>query len=356
MASDKNITVIQCTSCQTKFAVETAAILASEKARFHCSRCDNVFSIDTKPAELKPEPKLEIKSEKIEAKKQPQFTFDWNQTKITETEDSFSMEAPDFGVSVMNDLTNDPLAPVSDDELGKELFAGLDESALNAAPVEPMGYGSLARTSARDFTTDWDPNETATPLTPTAPGAARPAPRIQTAWQGLFTITAPIVAYTALMGLVCILSFSNPKTVLALVDGLSSGQETAAPPELYITDSAVKKVVLETGESVNVISGKIINDSQQNFAEVLVEGILFDTKGEIVAKKKINAASSLGKSRLQSLSLQMIDDLQNTKPAKRFELKAGQEYDFTMAVPEELDAKAVEAAFFSSRVYSVREL
>ena len=38
--------VIQCPSCQTKFAVQGSVIAGTSFPRFHCSGCDHVFSIE----------------------------------------------------------------------------------------------------------------------------------------------------------------------------------------------------------------------------------------------------------------------------------------------------------------------
>lgn len=40
--------IIQCPSCQTKFAVDRISVAHLSAARFHCSRCDHVFSHDIK--------------------------------------------------------------------------------------------------------------------------------------------------------------------------------------------------------------------------------------------------------------------------------------------------------------------
>jgi len=45
-------TVIQCPNCHTKFAVETSQIESYELPRFHCSRCDNVFSFEEGPSNV----------------------------------------------------------------------------------------------------------------------------------------------------------------------------------------------------------------------------------------------------------------------------------------------------------------
>ncbi len=42
--------IVECPSCSTRFSVESAAVAAIEDPRFHCSRCDSVFSLENLPA------------------------------------------------------------------------------------------------------------------------------------------------------------------------------------------------------------------------------------------------------------------------------------------------------------------
>jgi predicted Zn finger-like uncharacterized protein len=61
--------LIQCPSCQTRFAVKQHVLAGIDEPKFHCSRCDNIFQIDglttssaTSPAEHEPKASFSIAS------------------------------------------------------------------------------------------------------------------------------------------------------------------------------------------------------------------------------------------------------------------------------------------------------
>ncbi len=414
----KKITVVQCPACQTKFAVDGNQLAAVEIPRFHCSRCDNVFTVDRvvlglsrtpqapEAVHIEATPTPVVQQQEIakpalrDTAKSPtmiqdeyQFTFDFpqaeeptidsspqsfdfNSADFREEEDALSMSGTDFGVSVMKDpFESDALSPVSDRDLESKLFAGIssghESSSSHTSPFlqaptppttlgdEPMGYAPFNRNTQRQATTDWSDTQYGEDLGVTANTIQR-APRarflasLSPQWRGVLTITTPLLGFLLILGLFTAFCVSNPQGASAMAQSFFPGKEMAAPTDLYITDSKIKRINLESGETVSVVSGTIVNRTEESFNEVLVEGLLFDRSGNVLGRKKINAASSLGRSRIQSLSPEMIEDLQNAKPAKRFELKAGQIFEFTMAIPEEIAIQPTTPSFFSARIYSVK--
>lgn len=366
--AQKKITVVQCPACQTKFAVETASVAALELPRFHCSRCDYVFGLDRKALGLDvvepPRPRLvvdefthgdytprdsesgdsEHRALEIPRAIDPQITSRPPHENLVEEEDVAQIPFNfDRAIERREEKFESPFDFRSED---------LEPSWVSKSSDEPMGYDVFKRGSgesmiARDLFEESVFDEHLSRLAQGTPSKSDP---VRSPWKACMVLSLPIIGFLALLLAFSFYATARPIETGKMASTLFPSIEDAAPADLYITKSGLKEVTLDSGDTIHVISGKLVNHTDKTFKDVHVEGLLFDKSGKLIASKKIDAASSLGKSRLQSLTLDMLDNLQETKSAKRFELRAGDEKDFTLAVPEGEE----NPAYFSTRVYSAR--
>lgn len=169
-------------------------------------------------------------------------------------------------------------------------------------------------------------------------------------WRSVATISAPLLAFLAILLCTGFLLSQNPQQAWALSHSITGATTRVAPTELLMTHISHQEVELDSGEVVHVIQGTLKNDTSEIFNSVKIEGFTFNESGKALNHNIVSANSSLGKTRIQSLSLEMIENLQKTERHARFALKPGEEFDFTVALIEEASSNVV---YYSARVYSV---
>ena len=170
-------------------------------------------------------------------------------------------------------------------------------------------------------------------------------------WRDLLTLILPLTFCLVLLSLISLYFVKFPGAGQELITAFVPSAPRVPPSGLYIADSSYKKVFLDSGEEVGIISGTLRNETSESFHAVQLEGQLFNTEGRVVKRAMANAASNLGQTRIRSLSPQMISSLQSARTPRRFSLPHGEEQDFTIAL---LGDELKKAAYFSVRVYSVK--
>lgn len=170
-------------------------------------------------------------------------------------------------------------------------------------------------------------------------------------WRGMIWVGGPVlVAITACL-FISYLVAAYPSVGKTFFSGAFSAAPRVSPPGLMIEKTEFQKVVLESGDTVYTVSGTIANRTKGLAKEILVEAILFDAHGGVVAREVVSSGSTLARTRIKSLSEEMIRNLQSgSAVSKRSELKPDQTQDFLIAI---LDSEAARAQYYSARVFSV---
>ena len=358
--------IVQCPSCQTKFAVSGRAVSLSTMPKFHCSRCDNVFA--TKPEDLKPFP--------VEPILQPQLSeieTDDNQKPLTEleakplTSTPFDMPNPFRAESPKKELNFATLGEKSSSsslKIPKSLSADRSFSPPHEVRINPEdGQAEFSfdfskpRSKASTFSSSPLSKPSALPEDfldsrddiLSEPIAAHLIEK--SAWRSVLTLSGSMVAGLAILGFVSMYLIRNPLSAQAVLLSLLPSAPQIPPSGLLIEQPEFSEVSLENGERLRIIRGKIKNQTPLSFNDIQVEGQVFDIQGKPLAKVVVDAANPLARTKIPSLSREMIQDLQETSKTRRFRLGAGESEDFVLAL---LDPEVSKAAFFSTRVYSVR--
>jgi len=144
---------------------------------------------------------------------------------------------------------------------------------------------------------------------------------------------------------------SDPTTSVRLYHALIPSAPRVAPTDLRVEKLEFRDVALDSGDTLPVISGTISNRGTDSFHDVLLEAMLFDERGKLLARTRVNAGSTLAKARLRALSLEMVRNLQSATDAPGFTLRPGDSQDVVIGFPE---SNVADATFFSVRVVSVR--
>ena len=79
------------------------------------------------------------------------------------------------------------------------------------------------------------------------------------------------------------LETGDPKTG-DLMSWLTPGLPSVAPAKLLLDDLNYRLVNLENGDSIPIISGKIINDTGSSFSDIIIEGLAFDDLGRNIGR------------------------------------------------------------------------
>lgn len=397
--------IVQCPACQTKFSVPSSLLHGVDTPRFHCSRCDYIFALEAdagrsveKPIGTLGEDSLfETNNSKTETTKQPikpsSFAPKPSPTADTDriTKDSWSLlgeESPE-DLTPLKSVANSEAASAADAlpddffESNNQQFIDNDPNQIEfkfppaprrreiqtGAEEESNGYknGRSSQFSAEPF--DADLLKTSYRSELSGPERAnqldlesQPPPLIRriSPWKGSLYLIAPMVV--ALVFLAIYAYSFRASAGQNTAELISSNLPQVAPARLFIDQLTYRVESLSSGESVPVLSGKITNNTDQTFREIIVEGLAFDSLGRNIARTKTQAASSLAKTRIKSLSLEMIEDIQKRKAPQRFELRPGAEQEFSVALffGESSANKLIGSPisriyYYSARIYSVRE-
>lgn len=175
-------------------------------------------------------------------------------------------------------------------------------------------------------------------------------------WRGFFVLLTPLLFTLAMLSIWAFILSNSPNISERFADSLGSSLPKFAPAGLRVEGIKFNKIILDSGEVVHTIQGKLKNDSVESIDEIIVEGLVFDKSGKLITHSKINAASSLADSRIKSLPLEMIQNLQRAKPSKRSTLVPGADQSFVVALIDEEKERIdlSKAAYFSARIHSVR--
>lgn len=377
MSSETSI--IQCPACSTKFSVKTAAFNQQTSARFHCSRCDHVFTVEMSALEsatsaanaIPPEkPKVaqaftpsniaatgfgEDAQQALAAATRAQIELDFkvahssvapipnpNQDfRVTpdeprqSPEDSFQLSKFNSAVETTKDSTSEApkISTARSEQIKRnvETFPRpeplqFDFSKTNAAPD----------TQIRPFATSARPNDM-----PRSPGR----------WSSagvLLTILGAFIGLFLIFGV--LISFSP--TLASRVFALAPKVAQAAPSDVFVRTASVEKIILDGGQAVTVLSGEIQNDSLTNFSSVDIEAAIYDESDQAISTVLTSTSSGLARDRLKSYPPAMLDVLQHSRLPRSGELKAGERKDFMAVFTLE---QAAQAKYFSTRVYTVTE-
>jgi hypothetical protein len=174
-------------------------------------------------------------------------------------------------------------------------------------------------------------------------------------WRGLMLMGLPMAATLIVLAVLGFTLRANPELATEISRKAFPAAPQVAPNELFIKNTKFRKVLLDSGESVYVVSGKVLNDSSTTFREVIVEGILFDANGTPLLRTKASASSALAKGRIRSMTPEIIARTQSAATPQDYRMASGDSQEFTLVMDQENAAQAMsKASYFSARIYSVK--
>ncbi|MBN8549130.1 MAG: hypothetical protein J0M12_07445 [Deltaproteobacteria bacterium] len=351
--SEQSTSIIQCPQCQTKFAVDGSVLAEVASPRFHCSRCDFVFGLELK-AQPTPAPRPSYPAFSINEPR-ASTAAEENTARAVGNAPAWSMATPSIDRSTtprgleIPKMSTGNAAPKAPHESHNDNFdfTQMDLDFKKREPLsDPFSISSFDTASAAAI-----PSPKIE--TPAAPREALPSFEYQrpaTRWTGLAYTAAPLVFFLSILMGASFYLRQHHEQAEKLFSSLSKHTAQVAPAELSIVNPKFKRVALDSGESAYLVSGSIKNASQETFRDLKLEAVGFDEGGELVARTQVDAGATLTKTRVRSLTSEMIKNLQSGQLKNKVELKPGESEDFTIAL---LDGDPSKARFFATRIYSV---
>jgi hypothetical protein len=438
--------LVSCPACRTTFCVESTAVAAMESPRFHCSRCDSLFSLAEAQAHQRRVESIERAgvAERVggSAPGESAQTV-WQQnpgspvaTPLAPSPHSQAMLSAITEPRTRTPFTAPRLRSSSNGIKPSEFSLGsgpnrsrhstppapsrIWESPDTASPLEPIATARVAGekvTSGRyafdlgldealtkqpnyspppPLEVDDEPQETPEPdstpisykldpiMTP-SPDTAAPSPyhsnrrsgSTPSGWRsssprtrGLLLMSTPLVATFAIMVGLSYSSRMSPETIGATMRAVAPSFLSDATPQLPPSELSVKGLRLQftkvaTQETVALITGTVVNSSDRQIDDVVLEGLGFNAQGEVLVASKAPLRSALSREKPATLPFDSVKRFQSSLSARKPTIGPREEVSFTVALlapttatatagsPAELDLAALK--YFSARVFSVRQ-
>lgn len=153
-------------------------------------------------------------------------------------------------------------------------------------------------------------------------------------WVGTVLLGAPLVLTILTLAVFSyFIRFSIPAYEFMVFSLGLKGSEIA-PVGLTVHETAFKSVALESGETVYTISGKVVNSTDRDFREITVEGLTFNSQGQMTSRGTATLGNALNIAKLKALPLEDIMSLQQKKRDTSSVLKPGQSDKFIIALSD----------------------
>lgn len=374
-ADKGTIVAIQCPSCKTKFGVDSAVLGQVARPRFHCSKCDTTFSkslasIMTALSRAsggsqhglprsgsRMQPRVNHPLERTDSFVAPRVPAQYRESVAKVVDDAIAIEE-----------AKTPLAPGQSDGIDDQASSIINETTTAAA--SEAGISEAVNEEQRELNTELLENEA-----PQREGvrkesrlAATPE-QLSNAFQssekrednsqlrGLsrspfsqiaISLSPALVLFLILAGL-SIAMIQSPRHIVSQYPGIFETSLHLPPAELQIQQPALSSLMLDSGESVYVVTGRVINRSADNFSRIQVQALTFDDQGTPIQTAIAGAGGMFSAGRISSFSVEKNEELQRESLTEKMSTESQKEADFRIVLPQHTPLPS----FFSVRVYGV---
>lgn len=349
MSEEVQIIQIQCPDCKTKFNLNALALKSVDKPKFHCSKCDHIFEIQNISKEA--EDDLEeapsgfgggfgrgFGNQKKKEEEQLKEPFEKDNSDLKDDNDE------EF-LSSFPDATTEQEVEVKDKKHEEQIDNNDLEQDMQHYQSEQLELDDYYKKRAEEMERKREAQES----------DLKHALAKEVSFLSSLKFIAPLaILLIALYGFSFYLT-SNAQIAKSKMSKLIGKTQSIAPGKLIISDVKATSIVLDSGETTFIVQGNVINGTDANFSEVLLEAVAFDQNGRKLKSQKAYLNSSLGKTRITALNPRMIKTLQKRKPIKRVELKPGEKAKFVIALlDDQFDSDIIKRAkHYVTRIYSV---
>ena len=183
----------------------------------------------------------------------------------------------------------------------------------------------------------------------------------------LISMGAPLLGSLAVLLGLSYCAQVSPRSVDALMNNLTPSAlrdsvQAPAPSSLGVKNLRLSFKKTRNREFIPVVTGTVLNESGRSFADVELEVIGFNGRGEIIASSRAPLRSALANENVSELSLETVASYQHALAAKDSAIKAKEAVPFTIALinGREMDGEMGSSEFdpsqvkyFSARIFSI---
>lgn len=359
---------VRCPHCRALFTLDVSGIEGLETPRFRCSQCKAIFRAED--AEWRPCKKDTPTANNSATTHKPVDPFDFSFDEKEADFQTSSLHGKQWDQDNGDDTTSDWEIPQPSKKSGFDIMANIGGKIDITAPKEvvqtkqkpteepqlPLDLNSQPPSTkkAKSLDFEFEPRtENFTyrePLQTTSSAIATDIPGHEpNRWFSTAIFAAPFFCLLlALLGASFYIT-QTPFNEDGFLRSILPSIHKVPPPGLILSNISFKRVPLQSGEIVHLISGTLQNHTERSFKEVILEGLGFDAGGQKVSALKVNAGATLVKTRVESFSPEMINELQSRESVRHFDLEPGDEQAFTLGLLSD-DMNA--AKYYSARIYS----
>lgn len=373
--------IIKCPDCETKFNLKADSLAGVKDPKFHCSKCDNIFevrNIDTDEHEL--DETDSFKSDKLDSNSEfDNSEFDENDfRKPKSTQDDFTSSFRNKKTENLNISKTSSLLDSSSKNTSNKTNSLLDKDFLNSFPDASEEDIILDKTKSKEENNELENDELENDMQhyqseqlelddyykkrAEEMHSRYDSPDIKGEtfckklnFKNTISIFSPLLVLLTILAIFSFFLSQNAEYSTKLMSGIIGKTPKVAPVKVIMINRKLKKIVLDSGEKVVLVSGMIINDTNDIFSEVIIEALAYDENGMKLKSQKAYLNSSLIRTRISALNPRMIHTLQKRRPIKKLNLTPGTRMNFVVALLDDLnDAELIsKITSYNTRVYSV---
>lgn len=369
---ESNHQVVQCPACETKFSVEETKMGVLDCPRFHCSRCDFVF-------EVSPTEEFQEEDEMAYSRLYGGLSSEADEVTVTSSEGLPMSQSTDSSTQISSSSSFSIPDSIEDDffEAPHESLENSDANQMEfsfpkvEAPKKlSLNIPKISKPSM-DFSEEVNKvpayntelfaeggEEENTQLSYPIPGSFERNDSLEEQiadipWAkrrcGVATVAIPILVLLAVLAGTTGYIRSNPERANTIASSILPSGRAIAPAGLQVSGLSFDTIKLDSGERLQIVRGSIINSTEQAFQNIKIQGLAFDSTGNMISEMQTNASPILNESKLSSLSADRIAMIQSE--ANAIVIKPGITKEFAVALT---DDQAQKARFYSARIYSVQ--
>ncbi len=396
--------VVTCPSCSTKFSILKEIVENLSSPRFHCARCENIFTVSELTEEInltkrehvfkslpekeevvvpkRPLPTIEEPQQIIEKetqhktyeiptgfvesvnvtapreifgeeeeiktkksknnswgkKKTNQLAFDFENQKIKTSQTKITRIAPKTLVSKSNNVNSSNFSTTSNQKLAPnpleydEDFSFTDSLKINISKLFNFKLPKIKWHNS--LNTSWFLNNS---------------------WKDFLYIASPLLIFLSFLFCLSLIFTNFPNSAKTFTKLLAGSSTEVAPVGVYINNLRHQKIILDSGDEAHLISGKIINSSDQKLKGLKIQGLGLSSTGTPVLSAIVPFQGTLAKAKTKSLTPKMINEIQRN--SKSVSVSPGGKEDFTIALVKNSNyltgSNTKDVSYYSARVYSV---
>lgn len=299
--------IIECPNCETKFSVDPVKLPKSESIKFHCSRCDSNFESNENQG----------------------------------------------GSGVLNPVSHRPIGSFI-----KEAFLKNDEprplpkSSGKVCSFESINQDPFGKTTAswpedlkidKKISSEHLQNITSNSVTNLEITDINPEPLEKNEIK-IF------LGFPALISLVVLLGVALLDQQTKIFSKLISQNLPKVPPiGIDIVGVKGERIILESGEEVFSISGKVLNASKNSFSSIELETAVYDDSNRQLVRFEIPAINGLQSANIKGLTIRNLEELQNRESNNSLVQASGYQ-NFQVVVPTPPN----DSQWFSIRLKSLK--